>query len=164
MTEETTSTCEECGASIYQEHLEAGKAVFVAGKLMCPHCVKEHHDLHAVGSAEASDDLLEPIAVDAEKEGSMSGSRIQAFGDDVLGGGKWDDSKYKRPLEPDKPGGTRCRIFHSKLNDGAIAFMSEQINDWLDASAGIYVKTSTSTIGVFEGKHADPNLIVTLFY
>ena len=67
-------------------------------------------------------------------------------------------------MEPDKPGGTRCRIFHAKLNDGAIAFMSEQINEWLDTSTGIYVKTSTSTIGVFEGKHADPNLIVTLFY
>ena len=42
--------------------------------------------------------------------------------------------------------------------------MNDQINDWLDGNDKISVKTATSTIGMFEGKHAEPNLILTIFY
>ena len=59
---------------------------------------------------------------------------------------------------------TRCRTFHSKLTDGAINFLNHQINEWLDGNEDITVKFSNSTIGPFEGKHVEMNLIVTLFY
>jgi hypothetical protein len=42
--------------------------------------------------------------------------------------------------------------------------MCEQINEWVDSDDGIEIKFATSTIGVVEGKHVDPHLIVTVFY
>lgn len=42
--------------------------------------------------------------------------------------------------------------------------MTGQINEWLDANDKIVVKFATTTIGPFEGKHTEPNLIITAFY
>ena len=42
--------------------------------------------------------------------------------------------------------------------------LNEQINAWADADDNIEIKFATSTIGVIEGKHVDPHLIVTVFY
>jgi len=66
--------------------------------------------------------------------------------------------------DPTLPTATRCRTFHSKLNEGAVAFMNDQINTWIDENPDLRIKFATSSIGVFEGKHADPNLILTIFY
>ncbi|MCH7808459.1 MAG: hypothetical protein IIB60_04485, partial [Planctomycetes bacterium] len=45
-----------------------------------------------------------------------------------------------------------------------LVFMSTQINEWIDGNDEIVIKFVTSGIGMFEGKHSEPNLIVTLFY
>jgi len=42
--------------------------------------------------------------------------------------------------------------------------MTTLMNDWLDTNPDIVIKFSTSTIGNFEGKHTEPNLIVTVYY
>jgi hypothetical protein len=162
------SICEECGASIYKEHLDARIARYEAGKLLCPHCVEEFESKHDA-SGKNNVELIEPIALDAEDMAEPAGgqTRITAFGSDGTAIGatsQWDDSSFKRKLAPDKPGASRCRIFHSKLNDGAISFMTQQINNWIDENPNISIKTSHATIGIWEGKHADPNLILTLFY
>ena len=156
------SVCEACGATIYKEHIDSGIARYEAGKLMCPHCVGEYEKSHdaAVGAAVAVEATTEVA------EGSADGaSKIHGFGGTNLADAhSWDDSSFNRKLDPNAEGATRCRIFHSKLNQGAIEFMANSINQWLDGSEDIRIKHATSTLGVFEGKHADPNIILTLFY
>ncbi len=75
-----------------------------------------------------------------------------------------DESKYSRSVNPSGQDATRCRTFHAKLNDSAVAFMNDQLNTWVDSHPDINIKFATSTIGIFEGKHKDPNLIITVFY
>jgi hypothetical protein len=70
----------------------------------------------------------------------------------------------RRPPRPGATGGTRMRIFHARLSEGAVAHLDQQINDWLDQNPEIEVKFANSTVGTWEGKHAEPNLILTLFY
>ena len=156
------SVCGACGATIYKEHIDSGIARYEAGKLMCPHCVGEFersHDRATDGAvvAEVTVGLAEGVADGA--------SKIDVFGSaNLTDVHAWDDSAFKRKLEPNAEGATRCRIFHSKLNQGAIEFMANSINQWLDESDDIRIKHATSTLGIFEGKHADQNIILTLFY
>jgi hypothetical protein len=166
----TTSICEQCGATIYKEHLDARIARYEEGKLLCPHCVEEYEAKHDMSGTDVID-LIEPIALGEEKaedaELASSQTKITAFGSDgtaIGAASKKDETAFKRSLQPDKSYGTRCRIFHSKLNDGAIAFMTDQINDWIDKNPDVSIKALHTTIGIWEGKHADPNLIVTMIY
>ena len=78
--------------------------------------------------------------------------------------GAVDDSRLTRTLRDTGKGATRCRTFHSKLNENAIAYMNEQINEWVYEYPDVEIKFANTTGGVFEGKHADPNLIITVFY
>lgn len=41
MAEDDVRTCDLCGATIYDEHLESNAARRVGGKLLCPVCVAE---------------------------------------------------------------------------------------------------------------------------
>ncbi len=47
---------------------------------------------------------------------------------------------------------------------GALGFMQDQINEWIDQSPEIDVKHISTQVGMFEGKHTEPHLIVTIFY
>jgi len=168
MKDEVTSTCQQCGASVYKQHIESGIARYEHGKLLCSHCVNEYEHAHdKEGSVE---EAYEPIEFDDDDDRSsapaeLSSSRIHAASAATLGvAGAWDDSKYKRSLSPNASGATRCRTFHCKLSEAAVEFMNNQINDWLDHNDKIVVKFSNSTIGAFEGKHTEPNLIITVFY
>ena len=162
---EVPSTCGECGASVYQQHLDSGIAGYKGDKLLCAHCLTEA--VETVGGGE--DDA--PIILEGHEEveetaSDMSSSKIHGASAATLGkAGAWDEGKFRRPLQPDNPGGaTRCRTFHCKLSDGAVEFINNQINEWLDGHDEITIKFATSTIGMFEGKHTEPNLIMTLFY
>lgn len=75
-----------------------------------------------------------------------------------------DDRKYKRHPNRSGKGAIRCRIFHAKLNDGALKFMEDQINEWMDSNPDIEIKHTGTQVGVVEGKSAEPHLILTLFY
>jgi len=71
--------------------------------------------------------------------------------------------KYKRPLNVDGSGATRCRIFHSKIAPPSLEYMQNQINEWIDAD-NIEVKHVDQVVGVMEGKTALPNIVVTVWY
>lgn len=169
MTEDIQSQCEECGASIYKQHLDSGIARYEDGKMMCSYCVADYEKNHDAASSGESEEF-EPIELEGFEDRAgdsdmSSSSRIHSASTTTLGTAHgWDDSKYTRPVEPKSPTATRCRSFHAKLTDAALTFMDDQINGWLDSNDHISVKFATSTIGTFEGKHAEPNLIVTLFY
>ena len=109
---------------------------------------------------------LESLSV-IENDSSQA-SQIRSISSDTLAGAAahlLDEGHYKRPLNPPElPGATRCRTFHAKLNDGAVAYMNNQINEWADENPEVSIKYAASTIGVWEGKKADPHLILSVFY
>ncbi|MCH7592214.1 MAG: hypothetical protein IH989_05500 [Planctomycetes bacterium] len=170
-----TITCESCGASVYPEHLDSGIARYENGKLLCSHCVKDYEREHGAGDT-GKVETFEPIQLESDEMNSsdsvgsgtteMSSSRIHGMSEATLGHhAEADDAgRFKRPLDPKSPFATRCRTFHCKLSEGAIEFLNMQINEWLDNQTDIVVKFARSDIGMFEGKHKEPNLILTLFF
>ena len=161
---DVSGTCTSCGSSIYRQHLDSGIARYEHGKLMCAHCVAEFEASHA-GEKDAEFEPIELDTGDEELKVDLSQSRIHSASSATLGrAGAWDDKKFKRPLDTRAISATRCRTFHAKLSEAALEFMNNQINEWIDSNESINVKFATSTIGTFEGKHAEPNVILTLFY
>ena len=71
--------------------------------------------------------------------------------------------QFKRPLNADGSGATRCRLFHSKIAVASLEFMEHQINEWLDAEK-IEIKHVSQIIGTMEGKRPEPNLMVIVWY
>ena len=171
--EEEVRACESCGASIYPEHLRDHAAGQWNGKLLCPFCLKEQQQAGNADSVPtpAAGPVAEPaevpIALVAEDELDQAPERpasIRAFASGVQTGATGTREQYRRGLLTGSASATRCRTFHTKLNDASFAHLNEQINEWVDAHDEIEIKFATSVIGVVEGKHADPHLIVTVFY
>lgn len=167
MSDQSHSTCESCGATIFSESIDTGVARYEDGKLMCKVCVEAYETKREVQGSK-SGYALAPIEFeggDASMEApEASGSSI-AFTAATLGAASGrDEKKYQRPLNPESSVATRCRTFHCKLNDAAAEYLNNVINEWADADPQITIKFATSTIGVFEGKTKDQNLIVTVFY
>ncbi|RME39201.1 MAG: hypothetical protein D6788_05935 [Planctomycetota bacterium] len=168
--DEHLSVCDQCGASVYREHLDSGIARYENGKLLCSVCVAEYERAHdAAGGGGAQD--LAPIEFEDDEDDAAAGSsvmsstRIHSVSAATLGKGDgWDESRFKRPLNPNGHGATRCRTFHCRLSDGAIEYMMKQINEWLDANEDVVIKFVNTSIGLFEGKHTEQNLIMTVFY
>lgn len=168
MAEGNVRPCEECGASVYNDHIEAGIAGYAAGKMLCPHCLaeataqavpREADGGQSVGSIALSDGPIE-----LGDSGGGSALRLSS-GAPVTGGSDERTVEFRRTLQTaSSPAATRCRVFHSKLNDAAMEFMTDHINAWVDRHPDVSIKFATTTVGVFEGKHPDPNLIVTVFY
>ncbi len=180
---EHLEACQDCGATIYPEHLEKRVAEHWEGRLLCPFCLREKRAASGVGVTPPvappafGGPTGEPIAI-VELESGEAGAAdepiryekkptaIRAIGGGPGGMpvGQVAETEYRRPLVKGSPNATRCKTFHCKLADGPIAYMCEQINEWADADDDIEIKFATSTIGVIEGKHVDPHLIVTVFY
>ena len=75
------------------------------------------------------------------------------------------DKEYHRDLLDSGHGATRVRTFHAKLTDGALHFLDDQINEWLDEHNEIEVKFATTVMGSVEGKQrTEPHLIVSIWY
>lgn len=159
MADEEIKVCAGCGASVYKEHLDRGTAGYWAGQLLCNICLAERGQGPPARSA---DDELAPITLE---ESSATEVRPAASTDSIAAQqAVHDDSAYKRPLVKGQTA-SRCRSFHCKLTDGAIAYMNQQINEWCDSNPEIHIKFSTSAIGSFEAKqHHEPHLILTVFY
>ena len=91
-------------------------------------------------------------------------SKIHAFSAETGISAKSKEHDYKRPLNITGRGATRVRTFHTKLSDTAMSYLDGLINDWLDDHPDIEVKFSNTTVGVVEGKRAEPHLIITVWY
>ncbi len=169
MVDDGSRVCQSCGASIYTEHLDTGIAGYHGGKLLCPHCLEEAEaaaDVTSGGGGSSPTDLEVISLVDDEPapRRGKGESQIRSFASESQVGAAYDDEGLDREVDPRSPTATRCRTFHAKLNEGAVAFMNRQVNEWTDTSPDVTIKFATSTIGVFEGKKADPHLILTVFY
>ena len=112
-------------------------------------------------SKSSSDDLFAPDTASEPVDPSASRFR-KAESASALGAGS--ETQFKRPVTKTGRGATRVRTFHTKLADAAIKFLESQINEWLDGNPDIEVKFSNTTVGVVEGKRAEPHLIITVWY
>jgi len=172
--EEIVKSCEQCGATIYPEHITTGRAMIVNGKLLCPICLGEKKGKTAAGTSaipSAAREKPKPTVVSEEetlslvdeKDVESAGRKIEALGSKekhkIV-----DESKLHRELHRTGTGATRVKIFHSKMNDGAVDFMIQMINEWIDANPDVEVKNVQTTVGTWEGKHPEPHLIITLLY
>ncbi len=109
---------------------------------------------------------LAPLSLADEEgdSGSISGlssTKIHAFG--AHAGAEAKHHKYKRKTNLTGAGAVRCRLFHSKVTVGALDYMIEQINEWLDENE-VDVKYVSQVVGTMEGKTPEPNVIVTVWY
>jgi len=112
--------------------------------------------------AQSDDENPEPISLAGSDE-PAGPSKIQTF-ESSSGLKAVAGVQLKRPLNATGRGATRVRTFHTKLNHAALAFLDNQVNEWIDAHDDVEVKFCSSTIGVVEGKKAEPHLIITVWY
>lgn len=107
----------------------------------------------------------EPVSlIDDDGQRVAGSSMIRSFATGSTLAGSHDDSRYKRPLAAANLPATRVRTFHGKLTEAGVAHMDELINEWLETHPDVFIKSSTSSIGMFEGKSKEPHLVLTLFY
>ncbi len=170
-------SCQGCGASIYKEHLDRGLARFISGRLLCPVCIEAAGGPAAprpvpppmpaavVPSApEAAHDLPTISLVEPSEVPQPAARPAGAPAAPVVPiGAAHGASQFRRPLTRGE-NATRCRTFHGKLGEGAIQFLNDQINEWVDGNPDVEIKFATSSVGVFEGKHSEPHLFLTIFY
>jgi len=107
----------------------------------------------------------EPIALvdfdDLEKPAEGTGMKKRVAG--AAARGLTHKAEFKRETNLTGQGATRVRLFYSKIADGPLLHMESMINDWIDEE-GIEVKQTGHVIGTLEGKRAEPNLIVVVWY
>ena len=71
--------------------------------------------------------------------------------------------EFRRALNVDGQGATRCRIFHSRIAVDALEGTEDRINEWID-SDNIEIKHVGHVIGTMEGKTARPNIVIIVWY
>ena len=135
----------------------------MAGQLLsCPAC--GHDQLISDGDAAIAVPLEDDHGHEAPDElagNEKATSKKWSFDKDTS---TLAEHQFKRPLIKDGDRASRVRTFHCRLSEGAISYMEEQINTWLDGNPEIEIKFANSTVGVVESKTHDPHLIVTAWY
>jgi hypothetical protein len=180
MNDTARKTCQGCGAEITAEQIAQRQAGLIQGVLLCPNCVAEKRraalaaaQKKAAPAAAAAPRAAAPpvdeadiaISLIDDDEMPTTESRvIRSFSKGSTLGGKHHEDKLKRPLGGPRDAASRIRTFHSKLTDAGLANMDDMINDWLDSHPDVYIKTVTSSIGIFESKTKEPHLFICVFY
>lgn len=161
---ESVMTCTGCGASIYQEHIDRGLAGMWAGAMLCPLCLAEKKKTNS--PAPGTGDLAPLSLVEAPDTTDQAGrSSLHGYsGVAAAEGAGAEVQPYQRPLNQAGKAATRIRTFHAKLTEGAIRHLDQQVNTWLDGHPDVEIKFANTTVGVWEGKHPEPHLILSVFY
>ena len=71
--------------------------------------------------------------------------------------------EWKRKPNLDGKGATHVKSFHARLNTEALEMMDLQINQWLEEHPELEVKCVNATIGEWQGKVKEPNLILQVW-
>lgn len=77
--------------------------------------------------------------------------------------GVHEKAAFRRALNVTGTGATRCKLFYAKIAPAPMEYLQKSINDWLDQE-DVEVKFVSQVVGVLEGKRAEPNIIVTVWY
>jgi hypothetical protein len=56
------------------------------------------------------------------------------------------------------------KTFYAKLHPGALAYLEEQIGNWLKDNPNNIVKRTDVTVGEIQGKTTEPNIVVVIWY
>lgn len=72
-------------------------------------------------------------------------------------------TEWRRKPNLTGTGATHVRTFHARLNSEALELLDQQVNTWLDEHPEIEVKQVTMTVGEWQGKVKEPNLIVQVW-
>jgi hypothetical protein len=157
---EVILSCSICGANIYPEHFQRGLAVRQSGQIYCRHCVEERSRA-GTGAAVTTNVAAPGVegAAPAPAADRPAGSPTHAHSAPAAG-----EEMYRKPGHHAAGAATRMRTFHAKLSEGAILHLDQQVNSWLDTHPDIQIRFATTTVGTWEGKHPEPNLILTIFY
>ena len=59
---------------------------------------------------------------------------------------------------------TGVKTFFTKLHPGALEFLDEQINNWLEKNPHVNIRHTNITTGDVQSKKTEPNIIVTVWY
>ncbi|MCD4824897.1 MAG: hypothetical protein K8S55_09830 [Phycisphaerae bacterium] len=102
----------------------------------------------------------EPIALVDDFEHVSS---VHHTGEDKISSLGFEKKEFKRPLNANGSGATRCRMFKSKIAEGPLEHLEVMINEWLD-SEEIEIKHVNQCIGTLEGKRAVENLFIFVWY
>ena len=102
----------------------------------------------------------DPIAL-VEDFDEAAPTKRKAFG--AGAGSNQHKEDFKRDVNLDGTGATRCRLFTSKISLGSLTHMEEMVNEWLDGE-NIEIKHVGHVIGTMEGKRAEDNLMVLVWY
>ncbi|MCC6659430.1 MAG: hypothetical protein IT437_00955 [Phycisphaerales bacterium] len=78
------------------------------------------------------------------------------------GTGKIEDVWARQPSALGT-GACHMKSFHCKLGGDSLEYLDRQINEWLDAHPSFEVKLVTTTVGEWQGKLKEPNLIVQVW-
>ena len=184
--------CHGCGGEITPAQIAERKAGLVQGVLLCPECVEEKRraamQTRASGQTAAAEGDAAPPAVQAvaipaaapaqgddqdevislvsdDEMPTSKSQRIRSFAEGSTLGGAHHEEKLHRSLAGAQEGATRIRTFHCKLTDAGLANMDDTINEWLDTHQDIFIKSCTTSIGIFEGgKVKEAHLFICMFY
>ncbi|MDY7107709.1 MAG: hypothetical protein SYC29_03640 [Planctomycetota bacterium] len=95
----------------------------------------------------------------AESTGPVAApKKISAFGKEST-----HEDKWTRSPNINETGAIHVRTFHSKITDDALAYMDQQINEWLDAHPEYEVKFASMTVGTHSGKLKEPHVICSVW-
>jgi hypothetical protein len=70
---------------------------------------------------------------------------------------------FKREMNITGQGATRLRIYFTRIAVAPLQIMENHINDWIDEE-GIDVKHVNQTVAMLEGKRAEQNLFIMVWY
>ena len=103
---------------------------------------------------------LEPEPVQmAEAAGPIAApKKITAFGKEAR-----HEEVWTRTPNINGTGAIHVKAFHSKITDDALAYMDQQINEWLDSHPEYEVKFVSSTVGIHSGKLKEPHVICNIW-
>ena len=117
-------------------------------------------DVKSLPIANPIEDPDDAISLADESDGP-SKNTVKIMGDrKILGSAK---ETFARTPTVTGAGAVRCRIWYSRIASAPLAYMEQQINDWLDSNQ-IEIKSVSQVVGVMEGKNPEPNVIVTVWY
>ena len=156
---EILMSCAACGASIYQEHVHRGLAGMWGGQMLCLTCLKPKREAAAASPAPETADSI-PLAAIEPPSASTSPEAPPASPHDTVA----NEVIAEEAAAGIASGARHVRTFHAKLSEAALRHLDEQVNAWLEAHPAATVKFANTTVGIFEGKHSEPNLILTIFF
>lgn len=78
----------------------------------------------------------------------------------AMGPSKRHEDDWTRTPNTNGTGAIHCRSFFAKLNQDAVAYMDQSINEWLDENPQYEVKFVSSTVGTMRGKVGPQEVLI----